>query len=58
MKSSHFTGSEIRRWFSATSFTLLETSHGECPQDGEDSVDTVIARRRLVRPAHSAGAGD
>jgi len=51
MKSSHFAGSEIRRWFSATPFGLLETANGERPQDGEDSVDTTTPRGRMVTAA-------
>jgi Protein of unknown function (DUF3224) len=51
MKSSHFAGSEIRRWFSATPLGLLEKADVECPQDGEDSLDTTVTRRRLVTAA-------
>jgi len=43
-----FARNEIRRWFSATPFRLLETAHGECPQDGADSLDPTTTRGRLV----------
>jgi zinc-finger of transposase IS204/IS1001/IS1096/IS1165 len=58
MKSSHFARSEIRSWISATRFGLLETANGECPQDGEDSVDTTVTRGRLVAAADCQRAGD
>src|SRR5271165_4544464 len=58
MKSSHFARSEIRRWLPATPFGLLETANVECPQDGEDSVDTTVTRGRLVTTADCQRVGD
>jgi hypothetical protein len=51
MKCSHFEWSAVRRQFSATSHTLLETADGECPQDGDCSVDTTITRGTMVTAA-------
>ena len=39
IKSSHFLGSEIREWYSATEPKLLETTYGECAQNGDDRSD-------------------
>lgn len=58
VKSGHFAGSAIRRWSSATQFRLPETADGECPQDGDCSVDTTVARVRLVTAADRPRAGD
>src|SRR5947207_14874049 len=58
MKSSHFSGSEIRRWFAATPHGLLETEYGECSQDGTGSVDTTTICGRLVTAADRQRTGD
>ena len=42
----------------ATPHGLLETAHGECPQDGDCSVDTTASRGRLVAAADRQGTGD
>src|SRR6187455_413634 len=58
MKRSHFSGSKFLRWLTATPFQLLETKHGECPDDGDDSVDSKLTRGRLVAAADRQGTGD
>lgn len=55
MKSSHFAGSEIRRWFSAIPFGLLEKANVKRPHDGEDSLDTRIARVDFRPKSYSRG---
>lgn len=57
IKSSHFLGSRIRMWFSATSTLLRETTDGECSQDGDDRLDTTTTCGALVPAAHCPDAG-
>lgn len=58
MKSGRFERSEIRRRYSATPHGLPETDDGECPQDGDCTVDSTVIRGRLVTAADRPRVGD
>ncbi|HET6880908.1 MAG TPA: hypothetical protein VFI31_12175 [Pirellulales bacterium] len=47
-KSSHFTGSAVRGWFSSTRLMLMETAHGECSGNGDCSSDSKLICRKMV----------
>jgi hypothetical protein len=47
-KSSHFTGSAVRGWFSSTHLMLMEIAHGECSGNGDCSSNSKLICRKMV----------